>query len=126
VEERMELWQISLGIAFFLAVLSFVYLLINRTRRREKVIKILKEAKTMENEIEEKVFSLYSVVLNGGFRNGGFRAEAMKKEIEKMGLTTVSNIVLAQILWGISDIKALILFCVRVLVALNLTVISML
>ena len=92
----MELWQILLGIAFFLAVLTFVYLLINRTRRREKVIKILKEAK------------------------------AMKKEIEKEGLTTASDVVLAQILCGISDIKALILFCVGVLVALNLTVVSML
>jgi len=79
----------------------------------------------MENEIEEKVFSLYSVVLNGSFRNGGLGAEAMKKEIE-MGLTTASDIVLAQILCGISYIKALTLFCVRVLVALNLTVISML
>ncbi|MCW3130039.1 MAG: hypothetical protein N2V75_08100 [Methanophagales archaeon] len=91
----MELWQILLGVAFFLVVLTFVYLLINRTRRKEKVIKILKEAK------------------------------ALKKEIEKEGLTTASDVVLAQILCGINDIKALILFCVGVLVALNLTIISM-
>ena len=91
----MELWQILLGVAFFLVVLTFVYLLINRTRRKEKVIKILKEAK------------------------------ALKKEIEKEGLTTASDVVLAQILCGVNDIKALILFCVGVLVALNLTIISM-
>jgi len=91
----MELWQILLGVAFFLVVLTFVYLLINRTRRKEKVIKILKEAK------------------------------ALKKEIEKEGLTTASDVVLAQIFCGINDIKALILFCVGVLVALNLTIISM-
>ncbi|HJH27238.1 MAG TPA: hypothetical protein C5S37_10860, partial [Methanophagales archaeon] len=53
-KEKMELWQILLGIAFFLAVLTFVYLLINRTRRREKVIKILKEAKAMKKEIEKE------------------------------------------------------------------------
>ncbi len=91
----MELWLILLGIAFLLAVLTFVYLLIGRLRRKEKVIKILKEAK------------------------------AMKKEIEKEGLTTASEIVLAQIVCGINDIKALILFCVGVLVALNLTIVSM-
>ncbi len=85
----------GLGIALLLAVLTFVYLLISKLRRREKVIKILKEAK------------------------------AMKKEIEKEGLTTASDVVLAQILCGISDVKALILFCVGVLVALNLTIISM-
>ncbi len=90
----MEPWQMGLGIALLLAVLTFVYLLISKLRRREKVIKILKEAK------------------------------AMKKEIEKEGLTTASDVVLAQILCGISDVKALILFCVGVLVALNLTIIS--
>jgi len=50
----MELWQMGLGIAFLLAVLTFVYLLINRTRRREKVIKILKEAKAMKKEMEKE------------------------------------------------------------------------
>jgi len=91
----MELWQILLGIAFLFAVLTFAYLLIGRLRRREKVIKILKEAK------------------------------AMKKEIEKEGLTTASEVVLAQIVCGINDVKALILFGVGILVALNLTIISM-
>jgi len=49
----MELWQILLGIAFLFAVLTFAYLLIGRLRRREKVIKILKEAKAMKKEIEK-------------------------------------------------------------------------
>jgi uncharacterized protein YoxC len=89
----MELWQILLGIAFLFAVLTFAYLLIGRLRRKEKVIKILKEAK------------------------------AMKKE--KEGLTTASEVVLAQIVCGINDVKALILFGVGILVALNLTIISM-
>ncbi|MCD6455511.1 MAG: hypothetical protein J7K81_01800 [Methanophagales archaeon] len=47
----MELWQMGLGVAFLLAVLTFAYLLIGRLRRREKVIKILKEAKAMKKEI---------------------------------------------------------------------------
>ena len=50
----MELWQILLGIAFLFAVLAFAYLLIGRLRRREKVIKILKEAKAMKKEIEKE------------------------------------------------------------------------
>ena len=91
----MELWQILLGMAFLLVILTFVYLLISRKRRRENVVKILKEAK------------------------------ALKKEIEKEGLTTASDVVLAQILCGMNDVKALILFCVGVLIALNLTIISM-
>jgi len=43
----------------------------------------------------------------------------LKKEIEKEGLTTASDVVLARILCGINDVKALILFCVGVLVALK-------
>jgi len=50
----MELWQMGLGIAFLFAVLTFAYLLIGRLRRREKVIKILKEAKAMKKEIEKE------------------------------------------------------------------------
>jgi hypothetical protein len=44
----MELWQMELGIAFFLAVLTFAYLLISwmRRERRDKkaeIIMIIKE-----------------------------------------------------------------------------------
>jgi len=51
----MELWQILLGIAFFLIVLTFAYLLMSRIRRRERVIKILKEAKALERDRKGRV-----------------------------------------------------------------------
>jgi predicted small secreted protein len=50
----VELWQILLGIAFLLVILTFVYLLISRKRRRENVVKILKEAKALKKEIEKE------------------------------------------------------------------------
>jgi hypothetical protein len=92
----IEIWHVLLAISILLAILTFTYPLISRRKRREKVIKILKEAKAMEKEIEEEE-----------------------------GLTTAADVVLSQILCGINDIKALILFGVGVLVALNLTIISL-
>jgi hypothetical protein len=93
---RIKLWHILLAIAILLLISTFTYLLVGRMRRKGKIIKILKEAKLIE------------------------------EELEKEGLTKASDVVLAQILCGISDIKALVLFCMGVLVAFNLTIISML
>ena len=101
----IKLWHVLLTISIILAILTFTYPLISKRRKRnkeEEVIKILKEAKELKNKIEEK----------------------------EEGLTTPTDVILTQILstlnTGISDLKALILFGIATLVAINLTIISLL
>ncbi|MBE0517454.1 MAG: hypothetical protein IBX41_08745 [Methanophagales archaeon] len=108
----MELWQILLGIAFLLIVLTFAYLLISWMRRGRKdkkaeIIKIIKEMRELKEKIEKEEGGLTSIT-----------------DVYLVSVQILSEI--RGINAGMNDVKALILFCVGVLVALNLTIISML
>jgi len=108
----MELWHVLLGIAFFLAVLTFTYPLISRMRRRRRkdkkaeIIKIIRETRELKEKIEKEEGSLTSIT-----------------DVYLVSVQILSEI--RGINAGINDVKALILFGVGVLVALNLAIISL-
>jgi hypothetical protein len=107
----MELWHVLLGIAFLLAILTFTYPLVMRIRRKRKdkkaeIIKIIREIKELKEKIEKEEGSLTSIT-----------------DVYLVSVQILSEI--RGINAGINDVKALILFCVGVLVALNLAIISM-
>ena len=146
----MELWHVLLGIAFFLAVLTFTYPIVMRIRRKrqeereeerieekekrieekekrreEEVMKILKEVEELKEKIEKRGMKLtsisdvflVSVQILSEIRVMGYRMEGLKGRIgglerglkEEMG-----------------DMRALIMFGIGTILAISLTIISIL
>ena len=119
---------VFLGLAFILAAIAYAYVFIRRREERirereragekekdevEKVIKILKEAKRIKEEIEKRGENLTH------------ESEIILSRIEARLDTGINNLE-ALMVSGINDLKTLILFEIGIMLALALTIISML
>jgi len=119
---------VFLGIAFILAAIAYAYVFIRRREERirergragekekdevEEVIKILREAKRIKEEIEKRGENLTQ------------ESEIILSRIEVRLDRGINNLE-ALIVSGINDLKALILFEIGIMLALALTIISML
>ncbi len=117
----MELWQIFLGIAFFLAILTFTYPLLKRVRRRgekkkedrkEEMIKIIKEIKELKEEIEREEGSLTSI------------SDLFLVSVQTLFEIRSVNNEMRGINERIKEMKAIIWFELGTLLALGLAIIS--
>ncbi|MDI6886873.1 MAG: hypothetical protein QMD22_11155, partial [archaeon] len=141
--EKMELWQILLGIAFLLAILTFTYPLVIRIRRKkweerekgriekkeksreEEVMEILREIEDLKKRMEREGIKLtsisdvflVSVQILSEIRLIGYRMEGLRGRIEGLERGIKEEM---------GDTRALILFSIATISALNLTIISLL
>jgi hypothetical protein len=139
----MELWQILLGIAFLLAILTFTYPLVIRIRRKkweerekgriekkeksreEEVMEILREIEDLKKRMEREGIKLtsisdvflVSVQILSEIRLIGYRMEGLRGRIEGLERGIKEEM---------GDTRALILFSIATISALNLTIISLL
>ncbi|MCW3130038.1 MAG: hypothetical protein N2V75_08095 [Methanophagales archaeon] len=121
----MELWQILLGIAFFLAILTFTYPLVMRIRRKrrerekkedrkEEVIKIIREIRELKEKIEKEEGELTSI------------SDIFLVSVQTLFELRGVNNEIRGINERMKETKAIIWFEVGTLIAFGLAIISML
>ena len=147
---EIELWHVLLAISIFFAILTFTYPLVMRIRRKrreereeerieekeerieeaemrreEEVMKILREVKELKEKIEKRGMKLtsisdvflVSVQILSEIRVMGYRMEGLKGRIEGLERGLKKEM---------GDARALIMFGIGTILAISLTIISIL